>query len=95
LIKTAFFIIKATKMTAILNTPPEPPFSNLQIELLKLFTRELSEADLLEIKLLLARHFLEKSMNAADKVWTNSKWTATSAVQFSHDHHRTPYKAKN
>jgi hypothetical protein len=76
-------------MTPTLITPPQPPFSNLQIELLKLFTRELSDTDLLEIKLLLARHFLEKSMNAADKVWAKNNWTANSATQLSQEHHRT------
>lgn len=70
----------------------QPPFSNLQMELLKIFDRHLSEDDLLEIKLLLAKHFLEKSMNAADKVWAKNNWTAEDAVRFSHEHYRAPYK---
>ena len=44
----------------------QPPFSNLQMELLKIFNRNLSDADLLEIKLLLAKHFLDKSIDAAN-----------------------------
>ena len=70
----------------------QSPFSNLQMELLKLFARQLSEAELLDIKLLLARHFLEKAMNAADSVWVKNNWTADDAVRLSHEHNRTPYK---
>ena len=70
----------------------QPPFSNLQMELLRLFARHLSEAELLEIKRLLAKHFMDKAMDAADKVWVKSNWTATDAVRLSHEHHRTPYQ---
>ena len=66
----------------------QSPFSNLQIELLKLFYRQLSDAGLLEIKLLLSRHFLENAMDAADKVWEKNKWTAEDAIRLSHEHHR-------
>ena len=47
----------------------DTPFSNLQLELLKIFDHQLSEEDLLEVKMLLAKHFLAKSMTAADKIW--------------------------
>ena len=70
----------------------QPPFSNLQMELLKIFDRKLSDEDLLEIKLLLAKHFLSKSMDAADNVWKKNNWSADDALRFSHEHHRTPYK---
>ena len=73
-------------------TQAQPPFSNLQMELLKIFDRHLSDEDLLEIKLLLAKHFLEKSMYTADKVWVKNNWTDADAVRLSHEHHRTPYK---
>ena len=71
----------------------QPPFSNLQMELLKLFSRHLSDEKLLAIKQLLARHFLEKAMDAADKVWENNNWTADDAIRLSHEHQRTPYKS--
>ena len=72
----------------------QPPFSNLQMELLKLFDRQLSEQELLEIKFLLSKHFLEKSLDAADLVWDKNKWTAADAVRLSKEHHRTPYKTE-
>jgi hypothetical protein len=71
----------------------EPPFSNLQMELLRLFDRNLSEAELLEVKKLLANHFLEKAMDTADKVWTKNNWTEADAHRMMQEHHRTPYKA--
>jgi predicted metal-binding transcription factor (methanogenesis marker protein 9) len=71
----------------------EPPFSNLQMELLRLFDKNLSEAELLEVKKLLANHFLEKAMDAADKVWEKNNWTEADANRMMQEHHRTPYKA--
>lgn len=63
------------------------------MELLKLFDRNLSDEDLLEIKLLLAKHFLEKSMDAADKVVQKNNWSPADLVRFSKEHHHTLYKS--
>ncbi len=70
----------------------QPPFSNLQMELLRLFARQLSDEELLEVQLLLAKHFMDKAMDAADKIWQQNHWTQADAVRLSHEHHRTPYK---
>ena len=78
-------------MTAIAQS--QSPFSNLLMELLKLFARQLSEAELLDIKLLLAKHFLEKAMDSADAVWIKNRWTESDARRLSEEHHRTPYKS--
>jgi hypothetical protein len=45
------------------------PLSNVQIELLKLYSTNLSEEDLKELKLLLARFFAEKSIRLANEIW--------------------------
>ena len=79
-------------MSSTIDNQTTAPFSNLQMELLKLFTRQLSDNDLLEVKQLLANHFLEKAMDAADKVWAKNAWTAADAERLTHEHHRTPYK---
>ena len=52
-----------------------PRFSNVQLELLKLFSRDVPEADLLEIKRLLAHYFAEKLSRRADQVWDEQGWT--------------------
>ena len=52
-----------------------PRFSNVQLELLKLFSRDVPEADLLEIKRLLAHYFAAKLSRRADQVWDEQGWT--------------------
>jgi hypothetical protein len=45
------------------------PLSNVQIELLKLYSTDLSEDELRDLKLLLAHFFAEKSIALANKIW--------------------------
>lgn len=52
-----------------------PRFSNVQLELLKLFSRDVPETDLLEIKRLLAHYFADKLSRRADQVWDEQGWT--------------------
>lgn len=66
------------------------PLSNLQLELLKLFARDVSEKDLLEIKRMLVRFFAEKAMDSADQVWEEKSWTDEDAERLSSTRMRTP-----
>lgn len=43
--------------------------SNLQQELLKIYSSDVAEADLLNIRRLLARYFAAKAIAEADKLW--------------------------
>jgi hypothetical protein len=52
-----------------------PPFSNIQLELLKLYATNISETDLLEIKRFLARFFMKKAVLEADKIWEDRNYT--------------------
>jgi hypothetical protein len=45
------------------------PLSNLQLELLKLYSTNLSQKDLVEIKRMLANYFAKKAIKEADKIW--------------------------
>jgi hypothetical protein len=47
----------------------EMPLSNLQQEILKLYSRDIAEEDLLHIKKYLANYFMQKAISGADKVW--------------------------
>ena len=69
------------------------PLSNLQLELLKLFAREVSEEDLLAIKRMLVKFFAEKAMDAADQVWEKKGWTDQDVERLSNTRMRTPYKS--
>ena len=46
-----------------------PPLSNIQFELLKLFTQKIPEEHLMELKRVIANFLLEKARDKADKIW--------------------------
>lgn len=46
-----------------------PPLSNVQEELLKLFSADVPEKELLELKKLMAYYLLERARDKADSVW--------------------------
>jgi hypothetical protein len=66
--------------------------TNLQLELLKIFSRTVSEKDLLEIKKTLSQYFAKKAINAADKVWDEKGWSKKEAEKILKKHLRTPYR---
>jgi hypothetical protein len=45
------------------------PLSNIQVELMKLFSTNLSDNDLIELKDLLAKFYAEKAIAKADQIW--------------------------
>lgn len=44
-------------------------FSNIQLELLKLYSTDVKENELLDIKNYLAKYFAEKAITEADAIW--------------------------
>ncbi|TAF73317.1 MAG: hypothetical protein EAZ53_13220 [Bacteroidetes bacterium] len=50
------------------------PFSNAQIELLKVFSHDVKENEIVKLKELLATFFAERLMNEADKTWDANDW---------------------
>lgn len=51
--------------------------SNVQRELLTLYTTNLSEDDLREMKFLLAQFFAQRAIQEADRVWDERHFTQT------------------
>ena len=51
-----------------------PSFSNLQLEILKAYTHQLSETDLLDLKRTLASFFSQRLIKQADISWDEKKW---------------------
>ena len=47
----------------------QKPLTNVQVELLKLYSTELSEEDLQELRLTLAKFYAAKSITLANQVW--------------------------
>ena len=53
----------------------QPPFSNIQLELLKLFPSDIPENHLMEIKNMIARFLLDKARDKADAIWDSKAYT--------------------
>ena len=68
------------------------PLTNLQLELLKLYSRKVSEQDLQSIKQILAQYFSNKAMDLADKTWDQNNWTEEDTERLSNEHLRKSSK---
>ena len=64
------------------------PLSNMQQELLKLYSSNIADADLLNIRRYLAKYFASKAIDEADKIWNErgysnelmDKWLSDSVT---------------
>ena len=66
-----------------------------QLEILKLFSRELEEKDLIEIKRLIVKYLADKVTKMADDIWEEKNWTNEDMERLLKTHQRTPYNPKN
>ena len=66
--------------------------SNLQLELLKIFSFEIDEEQLLEIKSMLVRYFADKVTNDIDKLFEEKGWGQEKIEEWSKEHMRTKYE---
>lgn len=71
------------------------PLNESQLEILKLFSRELDEVDLIEIKRLIVKYLGGKVTDMADKLWEENNWTQEDMDKLINAHHRTPYNPQN
>lgn len=67
-------------------------FSNLQQELLKLYSKNVSDDDLIAIKDLLGKYFAQKTIASANKVWKEKHWGEKEEQQFLNEDMGIPYK---
>ncbi len=63
----------------------QKPLTNLQLELLKLYSIPLSESELLEVKRVLAQHFANRLTRHVDNVWQEEGLTKNDMEQWLHD----------
>ncbi len=66
-----------------------------QLEILKLFSRELDDSDLVEIKRLIVKYLANKITKMADEIWDKNNWTNEDMERILKTHKRTPYNPKN
>lgn len=50
------------------------PLSNVQLELLKTFSHQLSESEILDLREILARFFAQRAIQIANEVWEEKGW---------------------
>ncbi len=61
---------------------PNQPLSNIQLELLKLYSTGLSEEDMKELKNQLAQFYARKSIEAANEAWKQKGLTQADMNQW-------------
>lgn len=66
--------------------------SNIQLELLKVFSFDLSEEQLKEIKDLLSNYFADKITSQMDQLFDENNWGEEQIEKWSNEHMRTKYK---
>ena len=66
--------------------------TNLQLELVKLFSYKVAENQVLEIKQLLSNYFADKATEEMDRLWDENNWSEETMKEWSNEHLRTPYK---
>ncbi len=66
--------------------------TNLQLEILKLYSYELPESQLIEIKNILAKYFADKASDEMDRLWGENGWTDQTMEDWSNEHMRTKYE---
>lgn len=68
------------------------PLSNLQLELLKVFSFDLEEEQLLEIRALLSRYFADKATQEMDALFAQNGWGEEKVEEWSKQHMRAKYQ---
>ena len=65
--------------------------TNLQRELMKVFSYEVSEEELEDIRDLLSNYFAEKATREMDRLWDERGWTNETMDEWLKEHKRTSY----
>ncbi len=59
----------------------QPPLTNVQAELLKVFSRQIPDEDLLELRQVMARFLLQKARQRADNIWEKKGYNDSTMSQ--------------
>lgn len=63
--------------------------SNIQKELLKLYSANISEEELFEVKRMLSEYFAKKATDALDRYLDEHGIDEEELIRWSHEHHRS------
>lgn len=64
------------------------PLNTLQLELLELFARDVSNQDLLAIKQMVSNFFAQKAIEEADAIWEEKGYTDDTMIEWLNIHER-------
>ena len=53
----------------------DKPLTNLQLELIKMFSLDLTEEQLLDVKKLLSGYFADRASDEMDRLWEENNWS--------------------
>lgn len=67
----------------------KPPFSNMQVELLKLYAAGVPDEMLPEIKELIARFLLSRAKDEAGKIWVQKGYDETTIERWKSGDHNS------
>ena len=67
------------------------PLSNLQLELLRLYSTDVSDSQLLEIKQMLADYFSQQIDEEMTSLWDKNEWNEKTIETWKSERLRTPY----
>lgn len=70
------------------------PLTNAQLEVVQMFSLNLSEDELQELKRLLIAYKAARLSRKADEVWEAKGWTQEKMDNFLQTHMRTPYRSQ-
>lgn len=71
---------------------PAGKLTAAQLDLLKLFSREIPDENRKEIRQLITKYFAEKATAEMDKLFEEKGWGGEKLEEWSKGHMRTPYK---
>ena len=73
---------------------PSQKFSNIQLELLKLYANDVSDEDLVVFRDFFTKYFAEKAVKEANKIWDEENWDNAKIDDLLSSNFRTPYNQK-
>jgi hypothetical protein len=65
--------------------------TELQLELIKLFSYPVNHQQVTDIKNLLANYFANQASQEMDKLWQENGWSDETMNEWANEHLRTPY----
>lgn len=74
---------------------PTGKFTQPQLELLRMFSRQYPEKVWLEIKDIISRYFMENAIREMDDLFDQKGWDQSQIDQWAKQHMRTPYNNKD